>query len=141
MRHVASKCDFQRLHHKDPHVAPVCYGELKRNTVTTKNKNKSFDVHRVPHRPKGARAPAAVISSWSEHSWQRRVGLVRIVPEQKQQQNRRNRESEKRKKKRAKGGSSRANVGCQYMMSMPRKSDVRNLWAAERAAMPTCAFP
>ena len=62
--------------------------------------------------PKWARA--AVIGSWSEQSWQRRVGCVRIVPEQKQQR-RRNRETEKQKKKKkeqtTKQGSSRAAVG------------------------------
>jgi hypothetical protein len=40
----------------------------------------------------------AVIGSWSEHSWQRRVGWVRIGPEQKRQR-RKNRESEKQREK------------------------------------------
>lgn len=94
------------------------------------------DVRRMP---KWARA--AVIGSWSEQSWQRRVGCVRIVPEQKYKDG----EIEKAKDKRKKKASKRQNRGLPAQLSAAmicrRERDVRDRLAAERAALPTCAFP
>jgi hypothetical protein len=75
VRHVAKKYDLSAFTtsrgRESWHADLRLRGELERKKK--KRAKKTYDVHRVPHRPKrGARA--AVIGRWSEQSWQRRVG-------------------------------------------------------------------
>jgi hypothetical protein len=101
VRHVASKCDSQRLHHDYPRpesrrLHAVLHGKLERNDNKKITRINLLTYTECQTAQRGR--ARAVIGSWSEHSWQRRVGWVRIGPEQKRQR-RKNRESEKQREK------------------------------------------